>query len=190
MRRNRVEIREKLIEIIVNVVEEDERTAAREYLKYNNDVSKLSINSVDYIKIIVDRELAFGIEIQDELYEMTYFSFFDLLYEYVKECVEEGTGGIRLLGKLREIKSVEEKIYQIVSDFCSGDMIENLKIVRDFNRIHLDFNMLDQILLEINRTYGVNLKKEAIINQEYGNINYLSRYIYQNKLRGEESDTV
>ena len=50
--------------------------------------------------------------------------------------------------------------------------------------------MLDQILLEINRTYGVNLKKEAIINQEYGNINYLSRYIYQNKLRGEESDTV
>ena len=101
MRRNRVEIREKLIEIIVNVVEEDERTAAREYLKYNNDVSKLSINSVDYIKIIVDIELAFGIEIQDELYEMTYFSFFDLLYEYVKECVEEGTGGIRLLGKLR-----------------------------------------------------------------------------------------
>ena len=69
-------------------------------------------------------------------------------------------------------------------------MIENLKIVRDFNRIHLDFNMLDQILLEINRTYGVNLKKEAIINQEYGNINYLSRYIYQNKLRGEESYTV
>ena len=104
--------------------------------------------------------------------------------------VDEGTGGIRLLGKLREIKSVEEKIYQIVSDFCSGDMIENLKIVRDFNRIHLDFNMLDQILSEINRTYGVNLKKEAIINQEYGNINYLSRYIYQNKLRGEESDTV
>ena len=33
MRRNRVEIREKLIEIIVNVVEEDERIDEREYLK-------------------------------------------------------------------------------------------------------------------------------------------------------------
>lgn len=185
-----MEIKQRLTEIIVNAVEEDKRSAAREYLKYNNDIAKLAINSVDYIKIIVDIELDFGIEIQDELYEMTYFSFFDLLYEYVEECVTEGTGGIRLLGKLRKIKGVEEYIYQAVSECCSGDTIENLKIIRDLNRIHLDLDTLDKILSKLNSVYGVKLVREDIINQELGNINYLSRYIYQNKSGGEKCGTL
>lgn len=185
-----MEIKKRLTEIIVNAVEEDNRTAAREFLKYNNDISKLAINSVDYIKIIVDIELDFGIELQDELYEMTYFSFFDLLYEYVEECVTEKTGGIRLLGKLRKIKVVEDNIYQAVSECCSGDTIENLKIIRDLNRILLDLGTLDKILAKLNRVYGVKLEREHIINQELGNINYLSRYIYENKSGGEEIGTL
>lgn len=185
-----MEIKERLIEIIVDSVEDDKRAAAREYLKSNNDIAKLNINSVDYIKIIVDIELSFGIELQDELYEMTYFSFFDLLYEYVNECVTEGTGGSRLLGKLRKIKKIEESIYQIVSECCSGDAIENLKIVRDLNRIHLDLDTFNKILSKLNSAYGIKLEKEDIINQEIGNINYLSRYIYQNGSGGEEHDTI
>lgn len=174
-----MDIREKLINIIVNTVDEENRAAAREYLKENNDITKLAINSVDYIQIIVDIELDFGIELQDELYEMSYFSFFDLLYEYVYECLTETTGGTKLLSKLREITTIEESIFQVVSEYCSADIIENLKIIRDLERINLESDTLDKILAKLNTMYHTNLNKEEFAAKELGNISYLSRYLFQ-----------
>jgi len=74
-----MDIKEKLIEIIISSLVDD-KERARDYLRDNNDVSKLAIDSIQYMKIIVDIELNFQIEVHEELFQMNYFSFLDILY--------------------------------------------------------------------------------------------------------------
>lgn len=182
-----MEIKNNLIDIIANAVDDDQKESAKTYLQNNNDISKLGINSIDYIKIIVDIEMYFKIELQDELYEMTYFSYLDLLCEYVDECVNKGTGGNKLLIKIKQIKEIENKFFDKVSEKLSSDQLENLKIVRDLAQIYLEDEEINSIFEIVKREYEIKFNDDEINNYELNKVSNLSRYIFNNSKVGDKA---
>lgn len=56
-------IREKIIEIISV---HSEMANVNQYLQENDDLSQLGMNSISFIKMVVDMERIFGFEFEDE----------------------------------------------------------------------------------------------------------------------------
>lgn len=75
-----MDTKEQLIDIIVKFLEDE---SVRELLLEDDNLQQLMINSIDFIKLIVELERAFNIEFED--YALDYMNFRSLteLSDYV-----------------------------------------------------------------------------------------------------------
>lgn len=79
-------IKEKIINIITSVCEKE---SVREYLEKNDDLTQLYINSIVFIKIVVELENAFEIEFEDAELDFKRFKSLTTLSDYVEKLVQE-----------------------------------------------------------------------------------------------------
>lgn len=173
-----MDIKDKLIEIIVNSLVDD-KESGRDYLKNNNDVSKLAIDSIQYMKIIVDIELDFQIEVHEELYQMNYFSFLDILYEYVYESISYPNSENKLITKVKHMEKIKDDIYSLVCNWCLNEDKENLKITGDISKIEFNDISLNDIFNKIKEIYNVEFKESEISKHELYKIKNMSKFIYE-----------
>lgn len=75
------DIRAQLAQIIADNLEGEETL---EQLKENDDLTELEINSILFIKIIIDIENQFNIEFDDEALDYSKFVSMDNLIHYVQ----------------------------------------------------------------------------------------------------------
>lgn len=76
--------KDKIIEIISATLEDE---SVKEMLENNNDLSQLQINSISFIKIVVELENEFDIEFSDEALDYSRFSTSENLCEYIEEML-------------------------------------------------------------------------------------------------------
>jgi len=77
--------KEEIINIVCNHAKMEN---AHQQLHENGDLTQLGINSIDFIKIIVDLEAAFDITVEDEVLNFDNLTTIDLLYEYVENQIQ------------------------------------------------------------------------------------------------------
>lgn len=80
-----MEIRRKIVEIMVahsNV------NNAKEYLNTEDDLTKLGMNSISYIKTVVALESEFGFEFDDEALDYNKFTSLESLCGYVEQQMQ------------------------------------------------------------------------------------------------------
>lgn len=78
-------MKEKVIEIIA---QHSEMESVTEYLQNNDDLSPLGINSIDFIKMVIDFETEFDIIFDDDALSYANFLSLQVLCDYIKELVE------------------------------------------------------------------------------------------------------
>lgn len=81
-------INERVIEIITEKCDIDN---IDEYLKNNDDLTPLSINSVSFIKLVVELENEFSIEFEDEALDYNKFKSLNSLCNYIKKMMKTET---------------------------------------------------------------------------------------------------
>jgi acyl carrier protein len=74
-------IKERVIDIMSQNSDMDN---SKEYLSNNDDLTKLGINSISFIKLIVQFENEFDIEFEDEEWITVNFSSLNQLCEYIE----------------------------------------------------------------------------------------------------------
>lgn len=79
-----MDIKEKIIEIIALNSEMD---SIKEYLHNNDDLTKIGLNSISFIKMIVNFETDFGIEFNDEDLDFSQFVSLNQLWSYIEDMV-------------------------------------------------------------------------------------------------------
>ena len=173
-----MDIKEKLIEIIISSLVDD-KERARDYLRDNNDVSKLAIDSIQYMKIIVDIELNFQIEVHEELFQMNYFSFLDILYEYVYESIYCPNSENKVIAKVIYMEKIKNDIYDLVCNWCPNEDKENLKITGDISKLEFVDTTLSDIHNKIKTIYNVDFNENEINKYELNNLKNMSKYIYE-----------
>lgn len=77
-----MEIKEKIIEIISNLSDLED---ASQYLQDNDDLSKIGMNSILFIKTIVALETEFDFEFEEEALDYKKFTSLDSLCSYVEK---------------------------------------------------------------------------------------------------------
>lgn len=78
-------MKEKVIEIIA---QHSEMESVTEYLQNNDDLSPLGINSIDFIKMVIDFETEFDIVFDDDALSYANFLSLQVLCDYIKQLVE------------------------------------------------------------------------------------------------------
>jgi acyl carrier protein len=80
-----MEIKEKVVEILKEVVN---RTIPDNWLELGGQLQELSIDSLEYIKIVVRFENTFDVEFDDEALDLTKFSNVDDICAYITKLIE------------------------------------------------------------------------------------------------------
>ena len=96
-----MEIREKIIEILSYHSEMDN---VIQYLHENDDLTKLGMNSLSFIKMVVTLESEFSFEFEDEALDYNKFTSMDLLCNYVTNQME--------LNNVTYIPNESNKVYE------------------------------------------------------------------------------
>ena len=79
-----MEIRKKIIEILAanSGIE-----SAINYLENNDDLTQLNMNSISFIKTVVELEREFDFEFEDEALDYNKYKSLNLLCDYVKKLM-------------------------------------------------------------------------------------------------------
>lgn len=80
-----MEIREKVVEILKEVVN---RTIPDNWLERGGQLQELSIDSLEYIKIVVGLENIFDVEFEDEALDLAKFTNVDDICEYITKLIK------------------------------------------------------------------------------------------------------
>lgn len=80
-----MEIREKVVEILKEVVN---RTIPENWLERGGQLQELSIDSLEYIKIVVEFENIFDVEFEDEALDIVNFTNVDDICEYITKLIK------------------------------------------------------------------------------------------------------
>ena len=78
--------REKIIEIVANNCDMDN---VSEYLQSNDDLSKIGMNSVKFIKLLVDFEDDFNIEFDSDELDYSKFNSFNTLCDFIESKINK-----------------------------------------------------------------------------------------------------
>ena len=79
-------MKEKIISIIAILLEDE---SIKEYLQEKDDLSELVLNSLNFIKLVVEIESAFDIEFEDEFLNYIEFPSLEKLCEYVEKRMKK-----------------------------------------------------------------------------------------------------
>lgn len=81
-----MDIREKIIEIIAL---NSDMQNAKEYLQNNDDLTKLAINSISFIKLVIGIESEFNFEFDEEELDFSKYASLNMLCSYVQEKIQK-----------------------------------------------------------------------------------------------------
>lgn len=79
-------MKEKIIDIIAK---HSEMEGVKEYLQNNDDLEPLKINSIDFIKMVVDFETEFDIFFDDDALSYANFLSLQVLCNYINELIDK-----------------------------------------------------------------------------------------------------
>ncbi len=81
-----MQVKDIIIEIIKTILEDE---SVDNVLLTDDNLVQLNINSIDFIRLVVELERRFDIEFEDEALDYTKFTSLTLLCDYVEKRIRE-----------------------------------------------------------------------------------------------------
>jgi len=175
-----MEIKDKIIEILSVHCDMEN---VNQYLHENDDLTKLGLNSISFIKMVVNLESEFQFEFEDEALDYNKFTSLKLLCSYVEEQMK--INNVEYLPK--EIKidesAIKEWLFKKINELVGTSILHNSEI-NDLTTLNIPLGDAQQLVDNINEKFDVFLDENIIINERLFIIENLCKYICEkvNKL--------
>lgn len=171
-----MEMREKVIDIL-SVHSNLEN--ANQYLHENDDLSKLRMNSILFIKMVVTLESEFCFEFEDEALDYNKFTSLNLLCNYVEEQMRLNNVTYSNDESKKSYSEIKKELVKLLSKRLSDPIITqpSFKNLLDLN---LSTDQVEDLLFGIKVQFNVDLDIDCITHKNLFLIDDLCKYIYDN----------
>lgn len=144
-----------------------------QYLHENDDLTKLGMNSITFISMVVNLESEFGFEFEDEALDYNKFTSLNLLCGYVEEQMQ--INNVVYLPKEVDM-SIKIDLAKIIAQYTDSPKIKQTTFS---NLLALELSQLhiQSIMLDIQERYGIVLNEEIIDSENLFDMDNLCKYI-------------
>ena len=171
-----MDLREKIIEIISTNCEMEN---VNQYLNENDDLTKLGMNSISFIKMIVEMEKEFDFEFEDEALDYNKFTSMNLLCDYVKEMMRKNnvvySPEEKAMEKTDEMK-VKTILIQMISKITDSSQLNN-PFFNDLSDLSISMVDIQSLLNDIEVKFNVSLNEDIIKQERLYLLDNLCNYI-------------
>ena len=171
-----MDLREKIIEIISTNCEMEN---VNQYLNENDDLTKLGMNSISFIKMIVEMEKEFDFEFEDEALDYNKFTSMNLLCDYVKEMMRKNnvvySPEEKAMEKTDEMK-VKTILIQMISKITDSSQLNN-PFFNDLSDLSISMVDIQSLLNDIEEKFNVSLNEDIIKQERLYLLDNLCNYI-------------
>jgi len=166
-------IKDKLIQIIENC---SDMPDVGSYLQDYDDLIKLNMSSVQFIKMVIKIEEEFGFEFDDEKLIPSKFDSFNALITYVIESLE--INNINYNPKVNDISCNElrEELIQLIFDVVKNDELKKSGF-NDLTTIAISTQNIEDIASNIMLNHDIVLNEDIIRRDELYMLDNLVLYI-------------
>lgn len=172
-----MDIRDKIIEIITL---NSDMENVNEYLHNNDDLFKLGMNSISFIKLVVNLESEFDFEFEDEALDYSRFNSLDLLCSYIEEQMRINNVIYTPKDEGEKEITLKDELIQIISKHCEISN-HNLSAFNDLSALNLSQISIQSILLDVQNQYGIVLDEILVSNENLFILDNLCNYINKHK---------
>ena len=169
-----MEIKEKIIEILSA---HSEMENAYQYLQENDDLNRLDMNSISFIKMVVDMEREFGFEFEDEALNYNKFTSFSQLYKYVDDQMK--LNNLTYCPVKNEFESIKKEIIKIFSQYIDSPLINQYSL-NNLGDLNLSSDKTQKILSAIQEQFNIVLDNDTIAQEGLFVIDNLCNFIQKN----------
>lgn len=171
-------IREKIIEIISV---HSEMANVNQYLQENDDLSQLGMNSISFIKMVVDMERIFGFEFEDEALDYNKFTSFNSLCSYIEKQMSLNNVTYTEDNDDGKHDMIRKEIIRLISQ-CSNHIFINQPAFNDLTDINLSSVQIEKLMICIQEKFKITLDDSILYQEKLHLIDNLSKYIQDNTL--------
>jgi len=168
-----MELKQKVIDIL-SVHSNLENV--NQYLQENDDLTKLNMNSISFIKMIIDLESEFNFEFEDEALDYNKFSSLELLCNYVIDQMKINNVTYCPDDKKKPGDDIRKGIIEILSQNTNNPIINQPA----FNSlIDLNFSQpqIEKVLADVQEKFNIALDTEIIQRENLLTLDNLCKYI-------------
>jgi len=167
-----MEIRSKIIEIIAF---HSDMENVNQYLMQNDDLTKLGMTSITFIKMIVDMEEEFGFEFEDEALDYNKFTSLDLLCSYMVDMMRINNV-IYSPKEETDEDIIRSTIIQMISELTDVTLsINNLSV------LPISIEDAQNLLNNISHKFSVPLNEDMIRQKSLYLLDNLCAYILSSR---------
>lgn len=169
-------IREKIIEIISV---HSEMVNVNQYLQDNDDLLQLGINSISFIKIVVDIERIFSFEFEDEALDFNKFASFNSLCSYVENQMKLNNVTYTDENDDGKQDMIRKEIIELITQ-CSDHVFVNQPAFNDLTDINLSSAQIEKLMFYIQEKFKITLDNNILNQERLYLIDNLCKYVQDN----------
>lgn len=168
-----MEIKDKIIEILSVHCDMEN---VNQYLHENDDLTKLGLNSISFIKMVVNLESEFQFEFEDEALDYNKFTSLNLLCGYVEDQMRINNVEYSPKEKKMNQKAIKEWLLAKVSEMIDISGLKNTEI-NDLTTLNISLEKAQQLVNGINEEFDVFIDEDIIRNEKLFIIDNLCKYL-------------
>lgn len=167
-----MEIRDKIIEIISS---HSDMENINQYLVQNDDLTKLGMTSISFIKMIVKLEEEFGFEFEDEALDYNKFTSLNLLCSYMVDMMRLNNVVYSPKDKTDE-NIIRSTIVQMISELTEVTLSTN-----DLSVLPISLVDAQNLVNNISIKFNVLLNEDMVRQKNLFLLDNLCAYISNNR---------
>lgn len=167
-----MEIRDKIIEIISF---HSDMENIHQYLNKNDDLTKLGMTSISFIKMVVDMEEEFGFEFEDEELDYSKFTSLNLLCSYMVDMMQINNVVYSPKEETDEY-IIRSTIIQMISEITDVTLSIN-----DLSVLPISIVEAQNLINNISDKFSVSLDEETVRQKNLYLLDNLCAYILVNR---------
>ena len=152
---------------------------ANQYLHENDDLNKLNMNSISFIKMVVAIESEFNFEFEDEALDYNRFTSLNSLCNYVEEQMRLNNVIYTPDEGEKVYNGIRKEIVIILSQHSSNPIVSQ-PAFNDLLDLHLSSIQIEKIIRSINEKFNVVLEINFIERERLFLIDNLCKYLQDN----------
>jgi len=170
-------IKEKIIDII-SLYSDLENV--KQYLHENDDLTKLGVNSISFIKMVVALENEFNFEFEDEALDYNKFKSLNMLHNYVENQMKINNVIYTPSDESKYYENIKKEIVAILFQ-NSNNLIINNPAFNDLLDLNISSNQFEKILSDIQEKFKININVELVKLEKLFLLDNLCKYILNNR---------
>ena len=147
---------------------------AYQYLQENDNLNRLDMNSISFIKMIIDIEREFGFEFEDEALDYNKFTSLTLLLKYIEDQMR--LNNLTYDPGENKQDNIKKEMIKIISKYSNIPIINQYSL-NNLKELNLTLDNFNEILFEIQEQFNVVLDNDIIEREHPYIMDNLCQYL-------------